>query len=773
MRFFLFWVACALSCAPLSPAISQTPSGPTVREVVEFRQILQPDNHSADALKQQVSPDGTRAFIVTRKADVANDRNRYEILLLHVAPDRLAEHRVPSPETVFAADVGDDGSSPFPAIQEVKWWDELNLVFLARLKGPMFQVYRLHLPTRELVQLTQESLPIVSFAAAKDMRRLVYAVQVPNPPLKDGARSVVVGNQSLWSVKFGQQSMSAQIRKYRFFVVDAGSGQPPRPLGEPFIEGNGAAPQVSISPDGRWALLPRYEPERTLAWSRQYPMLAEVIRKFGPGQRVDPLRYFSGPRVFKARRMVAWRLDDGREQAVVDAPDDALPMGGQDRDDRLWQGTGLSVVLAGTHLPLGASGRSSAASHVIEYWPDSGRWVVIAALTGRLDHAVPLADGFLVVDSGKRRRFQRLADGGWQELTGAPEPEQSAAWTLKVAESLNEPPDVVATSVAGRTVRLTRLNPQFEANSWGTMRPYAWRDALGQRWEGGLMAASGVQGTRRMPLVIQTYGFSPDRFYLDGPNRETGYSSAFAGRAFLREGLLVLAMKLRPVGAPFKDDWRARREFDEGVKGAIRALVKEGRVDPARVGIIGWSMTGERVLNLVTFSDMPIRAATIADGDENSLFSYTLTYGFSDSTWQHKEAANRGTPYGLTLPNWIASDPSLHTDCIQAALRIESYGPTVKNNWDTYALLRRQYKPVEMVVIPEGVHALSRPSERMISLQGNVDWFSYWLKGERRSNPVFSLETPTSLKAQYEAWDQMADMKRAGHKGARCLTPES
>lgn len=772
MRFLFFQVACALACAPLSPAFGQTATGPTVRELVEFRQILQPDNHSDEALRQQVSPDGTRAFIVTRKADVATDRNRYEIQLLHVAPDRLADGRVASPETVLATDVSDDGASPFPAIQDVRWWDELNLIFLARFKGPLFQVYRLHLPTRELVQLTHDTQPIVSFAAAKDMRRLVYAVQVPNPPLKDGARSIVVGNQSFWSVKFGQQQLSAQIRKYRFFVTDGNATQPPRALGEAFVEGNGARPQASISPDGRWALLPRYEPERTQGWARQYPMLAEVMQKYGPGQRVDPLRYFSGPRVFKARRMVAWRLDDGREQAVVDAPDDALPMGGQDRTDRLWQGGGNSVVLAGTHLPQIPGQQMSVASHVIEYWPDTGRWTAIAVLRGRLDEAIPLSDGFAVVDSGKRRQFRRLAEGGWQEVEpGLPPPDQRPAWTLKVSESLNEPPDVVATSATSRTLRLTTLNPQFDAKSWGVMQPYNWRDAQGRQWQGGLMVPSGLQGARRLPLVIQTYGFAPDRFYLDGPNRETGFSSAFAGRAFLREGMLVLAMRQRPVGEPFTDDWRMRRLFDAGVKGAISALVREGRVDPARVGIIGWSATGERVLNLVTFSDAPIRAATIADGDENSLFSYTLTYGFADSTWQHKEAVNRGLPYGPTRSTWVAHDPSLHTDCVRAALRIESYGQTVKNNWDTYALLRRQLKPVEMVLIPDGVHALFRPSERMISLQGNVDWFSFWLAGQKRQNPVFALETSASLKAQYEAWDQMSDLKRTHDRKPRCSWP--
>jgi dienelactone hydrolase len=772
MRFFKFLATFASPLLLLCAEGSHAQTGPTVREVVEFRRILQPASPGVDEFRRQLSPDGARAFIVTRKADVASDRNRYEIQLLHLAPDRLAERRVPAPEVVFSADVSEDGNAALPAVDDVRWWDDRSLVFMARLNDGLYQVYRLDLPKRELTQLTRETNPIVSFAASRDMRRLVYAVQVPNPPFKDGARSLVVGNQSFWSVKFGQQQISAQLRKYRYFVADVGSTLPPRPLGEPFGEGNGAVPNVDISPDGRWALLPRYEPERTLAWAGRYPLLADVISRYGSGRSRDPLGYFSSANNFKARRMVAWQLDEGKEQSILDAPDDALPSGGQDRPDRLWQGGGTSVVLAGTHLPVAASGKQPLASHVIEYWPDAKRWEVIARLAGRLGKILALSDGFALTDGNRRRQFQRVVGGGWREIAGGPAPsvDGQGGWAFQVAEGLNEPPDVTAVA-NGQVVRLTTLNPQFDANTWGDMKPYAWRDAQGRTWNGGLMTPGNPGRRGRMPLVIQTYGFSPNRFYLDGPNRAIGATSAFAGRAFAREGVLVLALPLRPVGEKFTDDQRKLRMFNEGVRSAIASLVKAGRVDPKRVGIIGWSSTGEAVLNLLTFSKLQIRAATIADGDENSLFSYTVTYGFMDVTWQHKEGINQGVPYGAELQKWISNDPALHTDCVRSALRIESYGQSVKNNWDLYALLRRQYKPVEMIAMPAGGHALMTPSERMTSLQGNVDWYRFWLKGERRNAPAFPQEADAALRVQYDAWQQMEALKAADDARPRCNVP--
>jgi len=774
MRSLLLPAAGLLLAVGFSAA-AQTPGGPSVQDIVEFTRLVQPNSPNPEAVQEQLSPDRTRAFIVTRRASVATDTNHYEIQLLHLSPERLAERRVPAPEVVFAFDSGSDPSYVDPAIQQVRWWGDRSLVFMGRLKDGYQQLYRLDLPTRELIPLTHEETPIVSFAASRDLRRLVYAIQVPNPPMKDGEHHIVMGNQRFWAVKSGLQRLAGQIRKYQYVVADLGAAPQRRLLGTPFFESNYAKPQVSLSPDGRWAVLPRYEtPARTAAWSRQYPLLAASARDFGQALRADPLAYFSSPHTFVARRMAAWRLDDGREQAVLDAPDDCLPGSYQQRTDRLWQGDGASVVLVGTHLPWEAGGRASTASHVVEYWPDSGRWAVVARLHERAGQAREVPGGFEVIDDGKRRRFQRAEHGAWQESTGTEPPMAGARppWTLRMAEGLNEPPDVMAVGPAGQAVRLTTLNPQYDAKTWGAMRPYAWRDVRGRPWQGGLLEGDGTWGRKRLPLLIQTYAFSPSRFFLDGPNNLDGGTSAFPGRAMLREGVLVLSMGMRPIrGAPVTDDDRKLRLFNEGVRGAVDALVREGRVDPARVGIMGWSTTGERVLNLVTFSDLPIRAATLADGDANTLFSYTVTYGFGG--WDNMEALNQGPPFGPTLANWVRNDPALNTDCVKAALRIESYGVPVYNNYDIYTLLRRQYKPVEMVLMPGGSHSLSTPSERMVSLQGNVDWYGFWLQGRTRTGPVWPGESATSLQAQYEAWQQMARMKAKVDGQPRCSRVES
>jgi dipeptidyl aminopeptidase/acylaminoacyl peptidase len=777
-QFGLLFVFAAGLAAPSMAGV-----GPTVKEVIEFTRIIQPVKLDDDTLQTQISPDGEQLFIVTRRADVASDRNHFEILLMDVAPVRLAALGAvptvpaPAPSRLLTVEAAHDRADASPSLRDARWVGNRTIVFRARMNDEPYQVYRIDVLTRQLKQLTYAPLGVVAFDVPDDLHRVVFLTYEPNPALAAGARSLVAGAKSFWSVHGQQDNVEAQLRRYQFYLAQAGSRTPARPLGTSFAESSNGTPRASISPDGRWLLLPTYRPDRQLAWARQYPPVAEASTQDSPSLLRDPLGYYSRPESYVTRQMMVYRLSDGHVRAVIDAPDDSRS-GNQQRTDRLWQHGGRSVVIAGTYLPLreGDDAPSAAASHIIEYWPATGEWKSIAVLKQRLQnaHAVAGADGdFIAIDGEQRRVFRRDAKGDWQEVLGEPSDEgrhseAPKTWRLQVRQALNQPPDIVAVGPSSRELPLTALNPQFSAAQWGTMREYSWTDAKGRRWDGGLMVPADFDPRRKYPLVIQTYGFSPTRFYRDGSNIYDGFTSGFAGRAFLREGLLVLAFPWRASSGAPRDEHGSIVAFGDGVRAGIDALVAEGLVDRERVGILGWSATGVRVLNLVTFTDVPIRAATMMDGDSNTLYSMTITYAVTDGIQAMKESANQGGPFGESRERWIRNDPSLHTDCVRAALRIESYSAEPKNNWDIYALLRRQYRPVELIKFPEGAHALSRPSERMISLQGNVDWYRFWLKGERRSALLIPTETADSLVEQYARWEQMVPLKNDADATPRC-----
>jgi hypothetical protein len=67
--------------------------------------------------------------------------------------------------------------------------------------------------------------------------------------------------------------------------------------------------------------------------------------------------------------------------------------------------------------------------------------------------------------------------------------------------------------------------------------------------------------------------------------------------------------------------------------------------------------------------------------------------------------------------------------------------------WEIYASLWKQGKPVDLVYFPNGQHILQKPLERLASQQGNVDWFRFWLKGEEEADPIKA--------RQYALWRQL------------------
>jgi dipeptidyl aminopeptidase/acylaminoacyl peptidase len=768
----IFMAMAVTTCFAAAPAADAAPS---VADIVEFTRIMAPSGSSEEQLRQQqVSPDGTRAFILTRKASARSDRNRYRLLLLDVRPERLTEGRYEEPEPLAMFEPVVDEIAGYPSVTDLRWVGNRMIAFRARLHDALRQVFQFDTQTRAMTQLTFSPTGVMAYATSDDLHTVLYAAQLPNPPLADGQRGIVVGNQSFWSVMFGQNELAMQSRVFQYFVVEAGGARRPRSLGRPIADLRTPSPFMSLSPDGRWAVLPHNEPERHARWIQDYPLVAETSRSVGGQSLIDPLRYFSRPNTYFPMRLMAYRVADGYQQPVVDAPDSG---GVRGIPPLLWQDQGRSVVIAGTHLPLGEGGRqvSDTAAHIIEYWPESGRSQIIARATGRVTDTRALSpEAFAATDEAGPRTFRRRGDGSWEELdAGSAAPVTISGqgsvvpWKLRIRQDLDLPPDVVAEGPTGRLVPLTRLNPQVTP-AWGTMRPYRWTDAHGRQWDGGLLLPEGFRRGVRHALVIQTYGFSPTRFYLDGTNETEVATSGFAGRAFLKENILVLAFPWRATTSAPRGDREETVAFADGVRAAIEALVAEGIVDRDRVGIMGWSRTGERVLNMITFTDVPIRAATLLDGDANTLFSTVLTYGFSDRITARKEQMNGGAPVGETIAAWTRNDPSMNTGCIRAALRIESYGPAVKNNWDIYALMRRQYKAVEMIVIPGGSHTLHTPGERMLSLQGNVDWYRFWLTGGQRTEVLLAGESDETLREQYRRWGQMAELKKVDDAKPGC-----
>ena len=89
------------------------------------------------------------------------------------------------------------------------------------------------------------------------------------------------------------------------------------------------------------------------------------------------------------------------------------------------------------------------------------------------------------------------------------------------------------------------------------------------------------------------------------------------------------------------------------------------------------------------------------------------------------------------LQQWLKNAPPFNLDKVRTPVRLLAFGfGSVLEQWEWFTLLRKMQKPVEFLYLPDAVHLVVKPWERMVAQQGLVDWFRFWLKGEEDSNPV-------------------------------------
>lgn len=312
---------------------------------------------------------------------------------------------------------------------------------------------------------------------------------------------------------------------------------------------------------------------------------------------------------------------------------------------------------------------------------------------------------------------------------------------LTVSEDLNQPPVLVATNTeTGESRTIFDPNPQLADMEILPVEILEWEDQHGRTIVGGLIKPANFDINRRYSLVIQTHGFNQSRFF------RVGYSdTANAGRALASRDIVVLQ-----VDEPYSWEETPIDLEKAGLDvylAAIDKLAAMGIVDPGKVGISGYSLTGLTVATSITLAPQRFAAAAIANADPLTLTGY---YSYVDSPLQGltEDIIIGAPPIGDGLQVWLDKSPSLSTHAITAAVLVSATDPFhLLSLWDFYAALRYQEKPVELQFIRSGKHNIVKPLHRIAHQELIVDWFDFWLNEHEDADP--------SKIAQYRRWREM------------------
>lgn len=704
----------------------------TVADAVQMRRVGEPlyVGYTGAGPKSgfaAFSPDGKRFAIVVTKGNLERNTNDYSLLLYRTAA--IFDHAVPKALATFSSASNAEG------ISDLSWLEDNETVLFLGARGTeTTQLYSIRCGSGELKRLTNHKTPLKSYATSASGRTVVYTADKPE-------RGVI--NESVLQHGFDVTTeqlpdlMTGRIttRDLDLFAKerDAVAESRLRTQG-PLDTG---VNDLFLSRDGKYLVVKTDTQELKEIW-RQYDdetVQTAFRREVPKGSASGLLRY----------ELIDTRTS--KSEVLLNSP---APFASS---DVLWSPDSQSVLLCGVYLPLDVGDsvelrRRQSTRFVVEIELPSRRIVKI----GRGDLRPVRWDSQTNVVQFQVRSSQDQATGAtqdiyyqktwgaWRQLSNVSEISTREP-DIQVDEDLNTPPRIVAVDAKTKQeATLLDLNPQFADLQFGRVEQIEWSDGTGKLVSGGLYLPADYRVGNRYPLVIQTHGFDPNEFWIDGP-----WPTAFAAQPLASRGIVVLQVNDSFEG--LRDTPNEAERVMGAYESAIEYLDKAGIIDRAHVGITGFSRTCLYVKYTLTHSLQHFAAAIASDGFDGGYFEYVVATPLAES---EMESIAGAAPFGAGLGAWLKNSPGFLLDRVRTPIQLQANAPaSLLEQWEWFSGLKRLNKPVDLVYLPTGTHILVKPQDRMVSEEESVDWFCFWLKGE---------EDPIPEKAkQYARWRELRD----------------
>jgi dipeptidyl aminopeptidase/acylaminoacyl peptidase len=695
----------------------------------------------SDGRVGQFSPDGKNLVIVLRRGNLEKNTNDYSLLLWNA-------------ETLFTSATPEvlltmSSSSNREGIADIKWsMDNETVTFLGENARENHQLYAFNIRARNLKKLTNHPTSVISYSLG-NAGAVAFVAQSPIESLWDEKayrEGVVVSRQSIPDLIVGRKR-DQWIGEGELYFQDFDGVRRMNVRGK--VDSRPGQSMSFLSPDNRYIVVSAKVPNVEVpdAW-KHYRNPSLEFNTRADTQRILPITSY-----FERYELVDTAT--GTSQLLLDSPI-WPPNGGV-----VWLPDSQSVVLSEVFLPYenaGADEQEERAQHtfIVEMTVSDGRLTKIG--DNRLE-AVRW-------DMGTNRLVCKTVFGGnlesprriylvktghkWQQSDGSFEEETQPEIILR--EGMNDPPKIYASRPGRDQERLLLdLNPQFQAFQFGKVQEVHWQWSKGHTIKGGLYYPPNYIPGRRYPLVIQTHGWTPKRFWIDGLE-----TTAYAAQPLAAKAIMVLQVDDEHLPSQYGETGQ-RREVEEAVaiyESAVDYLESKGLIERNRVGIIGFSHTCFYVKYALVHSKVRFAAASTTEGEDGGYLQF-MTNG---NLFVDAYSLYGGRPFGKALPAWIQISPGFNVDKTHTPLRITTLSPqNLLLDWEWFEALTLLCKPVDMVMLEDGDHVLEKPWERIVSQQGNVDWFDFWLNAHEDPDP--------SKAGQYRRWHELRKLQQEGGEG--------
>lgn len=288
----------------------------------------------------------------------------------------------------------------------------------------------------------------------------------------------------------------------------------------------------------------------------------------------------------------------------------------------------------------------------------------------------------------------------------------------------------------GRRTVVFDPNPGFEKLQKGQVERLHLRNAFGLPSIADLVLPVGYRSGSRYPLVVVQY---ETRGFLRGGTGDDYPVQAFAGR-----GYAVLSVS-RPEFTGSESgkadvvklergnlaDFSNRKSELSAIETGVRLAIERGIADPGRVGLTGMSdgatVAAYALLHSRTFAAIamssccfdttfPTRVGPVAARHFYAVGYPRMTDEAGEAFWDQISLSRNARKIRTPILLQVADDEFM------SAL-------------ESYTALREVNAPIDLFVFPGEHHVKWQPAHRLAMYRRSLDWFDFWLKGEKSTEP--------------------------------------
>jgi dipeptidyl aminopeptidase/acylaminoacyl peptidase len=356
-------------------------------------------------------------------------------------------------------------------------------------------------------------------------------------------------------------------------------------------------------------------------------------------------------------------------------------------------------------------------------------------LTGSVRSLAWHRDGHLVLDeySDGQTALVRLDEAGnadaanWlpQQITAVSVARNVDA-ASGVAQTFTAAPEVYA-GARGPWVKQTSINASVRP-MWGSAKSLHWKSDT-VNVQGWLLAPQDIDPTRTYPLVVSVHGGPSSAHMATWPARwnavlpTQGYFVLLANpRGSYGSGEAFTQGNIKDFGY---GDWK-------DILGGVDAAIAAAPIDPARLGLVGWSYGGYMTMWGVTQTTRfkaAVAGAGIANWQsyygQNKIDTWMLPF-FGASVYDDPAVYARSSP--ITFIKQVRTPTLvLHGDR-------DSEVPTPQG-YEFWHALKALGVPTELVIYPDEGHAIAKPEHQHDIQKRLVAWFDKYLTPSRVRTP--------------------------------------